>query len=97
MDSDLQFRPARRVVLNEHAPAPIEWQDGPPDPPDNEVEKYMEYLAQQIAGTNDYYNREVAPRKQQAHEAAVAERAETKRRVEEAQARLDGEGRDTGA
>lgn len=60
-------------------------------PSDDDLERSVEYLKIRVAGTNAYYNREVAPRLKQAHEAQEAEEAERARRVEEARRRLDSE------
>lgn len=57
-------------------------------PPDSEVEKYVEYIAARVEGTNRNYAERIEPRLRAQQEAEERERADRERRVEEAQKRL---------
>jgi hypothetical protein len=58
-------------------------------PPDAEVDAYMAKLRELVQSTNEQYAREVLPRLRAEAEARERDEAEGKRRIEEAQRRLD--------
>lgn len=58
-------------------------------PPDDEVERYVEKVEEMVAATNQSYAEHVEPRLKAQREAAARDTAERRRRVEDAQGRLD--------
>lgn len=57
--------------------------------PDDEVDRYIEALRERVEGTNDQYERDVLPRLRNEADAAERAEADRRRRIEEAQRRLD--------
>lgn len=60
--------------------------------PDGELDKYVESLDARIAATNAEYERRVLPELERQREARMREQDELKRRLEEAQRKLDEAG-----
>jgi hypothetical protein len=58
-------------------------------PPDSEVEKYVEYISARVEGTNRNYADRIEPRLRAQKEAEEREAEDRKRRIEEAQKRVD--------
>jgi hypothetical protein len=61
-------------------------------PPDNEVDKYIAALQGLVDATNAYYDRDIAPELERQARAKDDAAAGQKRRLEEAQRRLDERG-----
>lgn len=59
-------------------------------PPDNEVDRYVAHVKERIEGTNRNYAERVEPKLRAAQEAEEREEADRKRRIEEAQKRVQG-------
>ena len=59
-------------------------------PPDTEIDRYMESLKRQVAATNDYYQQVVAPEIEEERQRELDAKEEERRRIAEAQERLDG-------
>jgi hypothetical protein len=89
-------------ALFERRPASVSWSASmhPPHleggqvrmrPPDAEVEAYMAKLRELVQATNDQYAREVVPRLEAEAEVEEQAEAERKRRIEDAQRRLDAD------
>ncbi len=57
--------------------------------PDTEVENYLQHLDERIAAANTEYERRVAPELEQQRKEAEAEAEHTRRRIEDAQRRLE--------
>ena len=58
-------------------------------PPDSEVERYVEYIAARVESTNRNYTERIEPRLSAQQAAEEREEADRKRRIEEAQSRVD--------